>query len=304
MTDGELRDKYGAEVFEAGQRVQPTTFEQRLAQRDALDQHFTQLWLDFAIEGFGRRKVLDDRTRLLVMIGQFTMVRNARSLEDSIRGAIAAKVPAREVLEIVLQCAVYGGNNVVDPALEVFERLAKELGLTDELRASQLPRDGHDSTRSLEDEMKLWHADDLNDPRREELLAKHDWRGISTGLKMRPQHHLNVLEYLDTLDSEFAGLWLDFCYRGMYSRWQIDDKTRLLCMVGDCVAMGDAHQARAHMRGAMRQGATAREVLEVVLQSCLHFGMPPMLHALATFVQIMTEDGRLDEIGNPARAVM
>jgi alkylhydroperoxidase/carboxymuconolactone decarboxylase family protein YurZ len=53
------------------------------------------------------------------------------------------------------------------------------------------------------------------------------------------------------------------------------------------------------MRGALRSGATPREVLEVIIQSCINFGMPPMLHALKAFVKIMAEDGRLAEIGNP-----
>jgi hypothetical protein len=29
--------------------------------------------------------------------------------------------------------------------------------------------------------------------------------------------------------------------------------------------------------------------------------LPPMLHALKIFVQVMTEDGRLAEIGNPPK---
>jgi hypothetical protein len=57
------------------------------------------------------------------------------------------------------------------------------------------------------------------------------------------------------------------------------------------------------MRGSMRAGAKPREVLEVILQSCQNFGMPTMLRGLGVFVKIMSEDGRLAEIGNPAAAV-
>jgi alkylhydroperoxidase/carboxymuconolactone decarboxylase family protein YurZ len=85
----------------------------------------------------------------------------------------------------------------------------------------------------------------------------------------------------------------------MYSRFQLDDKTRLLCMVGDCLAVNEETNARGHMRGALRQGATPREVLEVIFQTCANFGMPPMLKALEVFVELMAEDNRLAEIGNP-----
>jgi alkylhydroperoxidase/carboxymuconolactone decarboxylase family protein YurZ len=85
----------------------------------------------------------------------------------------------------------------------------------------------------------------------------------------------------------------------MYSRGIVDDKTRLLCMIGDCLAVGEETNARGHMRGAMRNGASPREVLEVIFQTCVNFGMPPMLAALEVFVEIMAHDNRLDEIGNP-----
>ncbi|HEY0336462.1 MAG TPA: carboxymuconolactone decarboxylase family protein, partial [Burkholderiales bacterium] len=116
---------------------------------------------------------------------------------------------------------------------------------------------------------------------------------------LRPRHHLNILSWLDTIDREFADLWVKFCYGGMYSRGIVDDKTRLLCMVGDCLAVGEETNARGHMRGAMRNGASPREVLEVIFQTCANFGMPPMLKALEVFVEIMAEDHRLAEIGNP-----
>ena len=303
MIDPQLKKKYGEHAIENGLRLQPASFERKLALRDSLDQHFTKAWVDFVINGFGDRKALDDRTRFLVLVGQFTMVKAQPALEDAIRAALAVPVPPREVLEIILQCAIYGGNTVVDPALEIFAKVADDLGIRDELRKGQLPLDGHNPTRKLDEEQKTWHPDDLADPRGEKLMAKHDWRGISTGLRLRPKHHLNILDYLDAMDENFADNWVNFCYRAMYSRWIVDDKTRLLCMVGDCMAVGETTQARAHMRGSMRVGAKPCEVMEVVLQSCQNFGMPTMLRGLGVFVKIMTEDGRLDEIGNPKGAV-
>jgi len=299
MPDSDLRAKYGAEAFDAGRTVQPKTFERRVAQRDSLDQHFTQLWLDFAIKGMSTRPALDTRTRSLVLIGQYTMAKSHAPLEDTIYAALQAKVPAREILEIILQCAVYGGHTVVEPAIEVFHSIARDERLLDDLRASQLPLDGNDRKRSREEEEKNWHPDDVADPRFGPLMERHGWLAVGRGLSLRPRHHLNVLAWLDTIDSHFADLWVKFCYGGMYSRGIVDDKTRLLCMIGDCLAVGEETQARGHMRGALRKGAKPREILEVIFQTCINFGMPPMLKALEVFVQLMAEDKRLAEIGNP-----
>src|SRR5690349_19036687 len=84
----DLRDKYGPRSFEAGRAIQPDTFEQRVEQRDSLDQHFTKLWLDFAVNGISRRPALDLRTRLLVLIGQYTMAKSHPALADTIKAAL------------------------------------------------------------------------------------------------------------------------------------------------------------------------------------------------------------------------
>ncbi len=299
MSGPDLRRKYGDKAFEVGRRMQGAAFEQRVAQRDSLDQHFTKQWLEFAIAGMSDRPQLDVRTRLLVLAGQYTMAKSHKALEETVRAAVAAKVPAPEILEIILQCVVYGGHTTVDPAIDVFHRVAVELGLMEEIRKAQLPLDGTDSKRNYEAERAKWHPQDLADPRLQPMLDAHTWLAVGRGLTLRPKHHLNVLSWLHAMDPQFADLWVKFCYGGMYTRGIVDDKTRLLCMVGDCLAVGESVQAKGHMRGAMRQGAKPREVMEVVLYTCVNFGMPPALHALQAFVGIMAEDGRLDEIGNP-----
>ena len=302
MSD-DLRAKYGADAFDTGVNIQSQAFEKRVAQRDAIDQHFTKAWLDYHVTGLSRRPALDTRTRLLVLIGQYTMAKAQPLLDETVRAALAAKVPVREIAEIILQCLVYGGQVTVDPAIQTFHRIAEELGLLPELKQSQLPLDGTDSKRSREQEEKKWHKADMADPRTQPLIDKHGWLAVGRGLTMRPRHHTNILDWIDKMDSEFAGLWVKFCYGQMYSRGIVDDKTRLLCMIGDCLAVGEAVQSKGHMRGAMRQGASPREVMEIIFQTSANFGMPVAWHALENFIAIMAEDGRLAEIGNPPMKV-
>lgn len=302
MSD-DLRAKYGADAFDTGIRMQGKSFEQRLAQRDAIDQHFTRAWLDYQIKGLSRRPALDARTRFLVLIGQYTMAKAQPLIEDTVRAALAAKVPVREIAEIILQCQVYGGLVTVDPAIRTFHKIVEELNLLPELKKSQLPLDGTDGKRNRAEEEKTWHKDDVADPRTQPLIDKHGWLAVSSGLTMRPHHHINILSWIDIMDSDFAGLWEKFCYGDMYTRGIVDNKTRLLCMIGDCLAVGEATNSKGHMRGAMRQGASPREVMEVIFQTSANFGMPPAWHALENFIEIMAQDGRLGEIGNPPMRV-
>ena len=148
----QLRDKYGVEAVDAGVALQGPGFEKRLAQRDALDPHFTKAWLDYQITGLSQRPALDMRTRFLVLIGQYTMAKSQQHLDDTLRAALAAKVKVREILEIILQCVVYGGHVTVDPAIETFHKIAEELNLLPEIKQTQLPMDGTSSKRNRAEE--------------------------------------------------------------------------------------------------------------------------------------------------------
>ena len=59
-------------------------------------------------------------------------------------------MPAREVLEVILQSVVYGGNVVVDFGLKIFVPLAEEFGVLEALRAEQPALEQRDTERSIE----------------------------------------------------------------------------------------------------------------------------------------------------------
>jgi alkylhydroperoxidase/carboxymuconolactone decarboxylase family protein YurZ len=105
-------------------------------------------------------------------------------------------------------------------------------------------------------------------------VEKYGWLGISSALVLRPRHTLDNAEFLGGPDEEFTQAFYDFGYADMYGRMVLDHRTRLLCMVGNTLAIGEIVQTRHHMRTAIRQGASPREVLEVLFQSVLVVGHP------------------------------
>jgi len=76
----DLPSKYGVRAFEVGRALQGESFDRRVEHRDDLDQHFTKAWLDFAITGISQGPALDTRTRMLVLIGQYTMAKSHPAL--------------------------------------------------------------------------------------------------------------------------------------------------------------------------------------------------------------------------------
>ncbi len=292
----QLRAKYGAKGVDNAARLNPHDFPDLMEWRDGMDPHYARLWLDFTYGGLFTRGVLTDRVRLLVVIGQFVAQDEMEHLGSHIRSALAHGATPREVLEVILQVSVYIGYPKVARAARIFQEVVTELGRMDEITQTQLPLDGRGAERSLERERSTWRVPDDRFPRREELMKKYGWQGISAGLRLQPTHHAQAVERLDRLDQNFLKLWLDFIYAGMYVRGILDDKTRILCVVGVCVALDETVQGENHIRAALMLGATPREVLEVALQSTAYCGMPRCLRASAILERVLQEQGRLTEL--------
>ena len=292
----QLRQKYGAKGVDSAARLNPHDFPELMEWRDELDQHYAKLWLDFTYGGLFARGVLTDRVRLLVVIGQLVAQGEMEQLDSHIRSALRHGATPREVLEVILQATVYLGYPKVVRAARVFQEAVTDLGRMGEITQTQLPLDGRSAERSLERERPTWGVPDERFPRREELMKKYGWQGISAGLRLQPTHHSLAVDRLDRLDQNFLKHWLDFIYAGMYVRGVLDDKTRLLCVVGVCVALDETVQGENHLRAALMLGATPREVMEVVLQSTVYCGMPRCLRASTILERILKEQGRTAEL--------
>lgn len=290
-----LREKYGRKTVDSAQRLGLFDFPRTLERRGEIDQHFTKAWAEFTYNVLDR-KVLDDRTLFLVLIGECTVLGETEELETHVRSAIANGVAPREVLEIILRACIYVGNPRAMRAERVFMRIVSELGRLDELKQSQLPLEGKDPDRTIDEDRPTWKVSDEQFPRREELMAKYGWRSIGTGLRLQPTHFVQWLQFLDRIDQHYLKLWLDSLVAGIYTRQVVDDRTQWLVMTGECAALGELEQAENHMRCALLLGATPRQVQEVLLLTTLYAGMPTGLKAVRRFAQILEEEGRLDEI--------
>ena len=291
-----LREKYGARSIDNALRLHREDFPELIEWADELDQDYAKLLLDFTYGGMYTRGVLDERTRCLVVVGQMVAMDEMEELPRHVRGALHCGATPREVLEVILQTTVYLGYSKARRGAKVCRQVLTDLGRLHEITATQRPVDGCKSERSLASERATWKVPAEQIPRMEELLRKYGWQSLSPGLRLQPTHHIQSVERMDRVDQHFNKLWLDYIYNGMYSRGILDDKTRILCVVGELFVMGEFHQAENHIRNALAQGASPREVLEVLLQSTIYAGMPRFIRFVAILENILDKDGRLGEI--------
>ncbi|MFC2153396.1 carboxymuconolactone decarboxylase family protein [Actinomycetota bacterium] len=90
-------------------------------------------------------------------------------------------------------------------------------------------------------------------------------------------------------DAEWADLFRTYVLDGMYERTVLDQKTRELCAVAALTVLDRPAPLRDHMKGALRNGATSAEVLEVVLQASVYGGFPVTLSAIGHLEAVLEE---------------
>jgi 4-carboxymuconolactone decarboxylase len=128
----------------------------------------------------------------------------------------------------------------------------------------------------------------------QQFVDRYGERPIETGTRLQGEFFLRMVEEFDELDQEWTDGWLNWIYGYQYNRGVVDDKTRVLVIIGECCVLGALVQLPNHIRTALRVGATKEEVLEVILQSAIYAGMPKMIEAMRVFRSLMTDLGLLE----------
>jgi 4-carboxymuconolactone decarboxylase len=297
-----LKQKYDAAAIDHGMRLRPDDFLEEVEWRDMIDQHYTRAWLEFTYGGLFTRKGLDDRTRLLVSIAQFLAMGELEEFERQIPSALAAGATPREVLEIAIQSTVYIGYIKAARGARICVKVMERLGRLDEITQTQLPLEGRTPERSLDEERRKWPAAKSPEEtaRREEFLEKYGWKGVSTRIRTQNHQSTESIDNYDRIDPHYLKLWFEFIYGELYPRGIIDDRTRLLMMVGICLALNEPVQLENHIRGALLLGANAREVLEVIVHSTAYVGMPTTVQTARVLTRVAKEENRLGELTAPA----
>lgn len=129
------------------------------------------------------------------------------------------------------------------------------------------------------------------DSRRDDLLERHNTKAVETGVRLQGEFFLRALHQLDEIDSDWAEQWLKWIYEFQYNRGVLDDKTRVLIIIGECVVAGHVAQLANHMRTALEAGAKPEEIVEVLFQGSIYAGMPAFFRALLIYRDLMNDLG-------------
>lgn len=91
------------------------------------------------------------------------------------------------------------------------------------------------------------------------------------------------------LTRDFQELITRYAWGEIWSRPGLDRKTRSCITLTALVAHGHFEELELHVRAALRNGLTADEIKEVLLQCAIYCGVPAANHAFAVAQRVLAE---------------
>ena len=99
-----------------------------------------------------------------------------------------------------------------------------------------------------------------------------------------------VIAALADIAPEFARYLIEFPFGDIYSRPQLDLKSREIAVVAALTALGNATpQLKVHLHGALNVGCTREEIVEVLMQMAVYAGFPAALNGLFAAKEVFAE---------------
>lgn len=95
----------------------------------------------------------------------------------------------------------------------------------------------------------------------------------------------------DELTQPLQELVTEYCWGAVWTRPGLPRKTRSLINVAMLTALNRPHEVRLHLRGALRNGCTREEIMEVLLQSAIYCGVPAAIDSVRIAEEVFQEQG-------------
>jgi 4-carboxymuconolactone decarboxylase len=115
-------------------------------------------------------------------------------------------------------------------------------------------------------------------------------RGLAKLREIDGQAGERVIQALADVAPDFARLLIEFPFGDIYSRPQLDLKSREIGVVAALTALGNAQpQLKVHIHGALNVGCTRDEVVEIIMQMAVYAGFPAALNGLFAAKEVFAE---------------
>ncbi len=104
------------------------------------------------------------------------------------------------------------------------------------------------------------------------------------------EHVDRATERTTDFTADFQDLITRYAWGEIWARPGLDRRTRSCITLTALIALGHFEELAMHVRAALRNGLTADEIKEVLLQTAVYCGVPAANHAFAVAQQVLAEE--------------
>ena len=81
----------------------------------------------------------------------------------------------------------------------------------------------------------------------------------------------------------------EYCWGAVWTRPGLSRQTRSLVNLAMLTALNRPHELKLHVRGALRNGCTRDEIMEVLLQTAIYCGVPAAMESFRSAREVLAE---------------
>ena len=220
---------------------------------------FRQMMTEAVFGGIWARPGLALADRLICALAALGLLQRLPQLRQYVAAALDAGLAPRAILEVFVQCGLYGGFPITETAVAIAHEVFADRGV------------------AVPDEPPRTDPLETLDARGRALLQElHGERG--TEGYAAPGNAVTGALYPMAIQYGYGELWF---------RPELDRRQRMLCAVASFTVLGLESQVKKFGQSALGVGLSRQEVIEAVIQTAPYGGFPRALNALGALSDVL-----------------
>ena len=107
--------------------------------------------------------------------------------------------------------------------------------------------------------------------------------------KTQKQSVEEIFKDLEDIAPDLSRFVVEFPYSEIYTRPEVDLKTRELCTVAALTSIGTIPQLKDHINAALNVGNTPTEIVEIIMQMSAYAGFPKAINGIMAAKEVFNE---------------
>ncbi len=129
----------------------------------------------------------------------------------------------------------------------------------------------------------------LNGFRDKSILMTRYEKGKQTIESIQERSVEEIFRDLEDIAPDLSRFVVEFPYSEIYTREDVDLKTRELCTVAALTVLGTVPQLKDHINAALNVGNSPKEVVEIIMQMSAYCGFPKAINGIVAAKEVFAK---------------